>query len=483
LATQVGGIQTNVLVVTYDNAGNITVDSRFRNLAFQYDANNRQKQSSATDGSGAVVSVYDAGGQRVATQVSGSLTNVLVYDAGGKLVAEYGSAPTESSGTQFVTSDAQGSPRAITSASGTVISRHDYAPFGEDLPSGIGMRAPGQNYSQPDAVRQKYAGMENDDASGMAHTLWRQYDNLSARWTAPDPYGGSMSIASPQSFNRYSYVENDPVNQVDPLGLALADIGVVQTDSVAEAQMLERRIFQIDANARYAAAHGGTVSYEGNRAFFTPAAASLGAASLGGAAAGVSNSATASVNVVGGDGIGGSQNSSGLVLPTDPNHLAMLDVLLGEASSPGNPSWGMDDYGEGAYRRPRGRLAEWEVEGEMKYMIFTIDNRLHDWTQYGFKGWKDVIEQDSKQFLGYKKGGNIAKLANDPALVEKARMAIQAINDYRAQPLRNVPGLTRFYYWKAIVQDNDGDKQYAIMKRGRATRMANTDFMVSENRY
>lgn len=91
--------------MTYDDAGNVTVDSRFRNLAFQYDANNRQKQSSASDGSGAVVSVYDAGGQRVATQVSGSLTNVLVYDASSKLVAEYGSAPPEANGTQYVTAD------------------------------------------------------------------------------------------------------------------------------------------------------------------------------------------------------------------------------------------------------------------------------------------------------------------------------------------------------------------------------------------
>jgi len=72
--------------VTYDDGGNVTVDSKFRNLQFQYDANNRQKQSANIDGTGAVVSVYDAGGQRVATQVAGALTNVLVYDATGKLV-------------------------------------------------------------------------------------------------------------------------------------------------------------------------------------------------------------------------------------------------------------------------------------------------------------------------------------------------------------------------------------------------------------
>lgn len=205
--------------LTYDSAGNVTVDSKFRNLAFQYDANNRQKQSSAPDGSGAVVSVYDAGGQRVATQVGGSLTNVLVYDAGGKLVAEYGSAPPQTNGTQYVTSDQQGSPRAITDSSGAIVSRHDYAPFGEELVANVGMRMTGQNYSQPDSVRQKYAGMENDDATGMSHTLWRKFDPLSARWTVPDSYGGSMEIDDPQSFNRYAYVYNDPVNETDPLGL------------------------------------------------------------------------------------------------------------------------------------------------------------------------------------------------------------------------------------------------------------------------
>lgn len=205
--------------MTYDDAGNVLIDQKFRNLKFQYDANNRQKQSSNLDDTGVVVSVYDAGGQRVATQAGGTLTNVLVYDATGKLVAEYDSAPPASNGTQFVTADHQGSQRAITSSDGSVVSRHDYLPFGEDIPGNVGMRSTAQGYAQSDGVRQKHAGMENDDATDMSHTLWRQYDDLSARWTAPDPYGGSMTVANPQSFNRYNYVENDPVNKVDPLGL------------------------------------------------------------------------------------------------------------------------------------------------------------------------------------------------------------------------------------------------------------------------
>ena len=184
------------------------------------------------------MSVYDAGGQRVATQVGGSLTNVLVYDVSGKLVAEYGSSATLG-GTQYLFSDQHGSPRAITGTTGTVISRHDYAPFGEEIGT-VGMRTSSQGYTAGDNARQKYAGMETDDATGMAHTLWRQYDSFSGRWTAPDPYGGSMSIGSPQSFNRYSYVNNDPVNKVDPTGLMLSDIGVYQTANPEAARLTER---------------------------------------------------------------------------------------------------------------------------------------------------------------------------------------------------------------------------------------------------
>lgn len=204
--------------VTYDQAGNVTTDSKFRNRKYQYDANNRQKQSSNLDDSGVVKNIFDAGGQRVATQVGGVITNVMVYDARGRIVAEY-STNAAPSGTQYVFSDHQGTPRVITNNEGGVIARNDYLPFGEDLLNNVGLRASTPGYGGSGAARQKYAAMEVNEATGMAHTLWRQYDAYSGRWTAADPYRGSMSADSPQSLNRYSYVENDPVNKVDPSGL------------------------------------------------------------------------------------------------------------------------------------------------------------------------------------------------------------------------------------------------------------------------
>src|SRR4029453_18042924 len=44
--------------VSYDNAGNITSDSKFRNRQFTYDANNRQRSSANIDGSNTVTSVF-----------------------------------------------------------------------------------------------------------------------------------------------------------------------------------------------------------------------------------------------------------------------------------------------------------------------------------------------------------------------------------------------------------------------------------------
>jgi RHS repeat-associated protein len=215
------------LGITYDDAGNITTDSRFTARQYIYDANNRQRQIAQVNGTGASTSVYDGTGQRVATMAATSVDNVLVYDAGGKLVAEYGQTSVNR-GTSYVFTDHQSSTRVVMDSSGTVTSRHDYQAYGGEIGAGVGQRATAQKYGQGDSARQKYAGMEQDDGSSNSHTLWRKYDATSGRWTSPDPYNGSMTIADPQTFNRYSYVNNDPVNQVDASGLMPrtgADVG------------------------------------------------------------------------------------------------------------------------------------------------------------------------------------------------------------------------------------------------------------------
>ena len=80
--------------VTYDNAGNILQDAKFRMLNYTYDANNRQLSVAAMTSDLSQTSVYDCVGQRVQTTSNG-LTRTMVYDVFGRVVADYNGTTVE----------------------------------------------------------------------------------------------------------------------------------------------------------------------------------------------------------------------------------------------------------------------------------------------------------------------------------------------------------------------------------------------------
>ena len=68
-----------------------------------------------------------------------------------------------------------------------------------------------------------YATYWRDSVSGLDYANQRYYSNTYGRFMTPDPYkavgGASGNPRDPQSWNRYAYVNNDPVNFTDPKGL------------------------------------------------------------------------------------------------------------------------------------------------------------------------------------------------------------------------------------------------------------------------
>jgi hypothetical protein len=49
--------------------------------------------------------------------------------------------------------------------------------------------------------------------------MFRNLSPTMGRFNRPDPYDGSYDQSNPQSLNRYSYVLNNPLGYLDPLGL------------------------------------------------------------------------------------------------------------------------------------------------------------------------------------------------------------------------------------------------------------------------
>jgi RHS repeat-associated protein len=204
---QANGMTTNQIasvngtVFNYDASGNVTGDGA---RVYAYDAENRVVSV------GGIVSEsygYDAANRRVKKESGGVVTH-YVWE-GSRVIAEYerGGA-TPATGIRYYHQDRL-STRIFTDESVVVKGTTDHLPFGEE----IGVSGEGEKH--------KFTTYERD-ATGINYAVNRHYNSQQGRFNQVDPLGmGAASLANPQSLNRYSYVQNDPANAVDPSGLLM----------------------------------------------------------------------------------------------------------------------------------------------------------------------------------------------------------------------------------------------------------------------
>jgi RHS repeat-associated protein len=87
----------------------------------------------------------------------------------------------------------------------------NYYPFGEEITS-----TANNDY--------KFASTYRDSATGLDYAVNRYYASGTGRFLTPDYYTRSAGADSPQTFNRYNYAGNDPVNMTDPDGLFVKNV-------------------------------------------------------------------------------------------------------------------------------------------------------------------------------------------------------------------------------------------------------------------
>jgi RHS repeat-associated protein len=206
-------------VPTYDADGNMTKDCSFSSppkYAWDSDGNPITLRSSQV--------TFDALDREVEVKNGSTITQIL-YSPIGKLGTMNGqtvkaariplpggsTAQVGSSGATYILhADWLGSSRLTTNYS-TRSMTYDtaYAPFGEAYSS-----------TSSASTYLDFTGQFQDTMVGLDDFLYREYDPVQGRWISPDPAGmGAVNPANPQSWNRYAYVLNNPLSNIDPDGL------------------------------------------------------------------------------------------------------------------------------------------------------------------------------------------------------------------------------------------------------------------------
>jgi RHS repeat-associated protein len=106
-----------------------------------------------------------------------------------------------STGNEHYHTDALGSSLSLSNGQGASVTTYIYEPFGKTTVTGTSTNA------------FQYNGREND-GTGLAYYQARYYSPILQRFISQDPHGMDGGL------NFYAYTLNDPVNSIDPLGLA-----------------------------------------------------------------------------------------------------------------------------------------------------------------------------------------------------------------------------------------------------------------------
>jgi RHS repeat-associated protein len=136
----------------------------------------------------------------------------------GQLLATIAPDPSFGTRVTHLHLDQVGTPRLATDESGISLTTHKYWPFGTESPGSA------------DTERMKFTGHERDlmasaggvpDVHSLDYMHARYYDASMGRLSV-DPVVGQQR--DPQSWNRYSYVLNNPINKADPSGKCVWDL-------------------------------------------------------------------------------------------------------------------------------------------------------------------------------------------------------------------------------------------------------------------
>ncbi len=214
------GLGRNMSWTSFNMASAITQGTT--NIGFLYDADHqRYKQCTGGCTAPTTTRIYmnnmfdGAGSEKSTTGTSVTWSDYIV--AGGHIVAERFNVIGVIS-TRYFVGDHEGSTSVLTDESQRVSERNSYDSWGKRRHAD-GTDDP--SCSQVSQSTRGYTGHEHLDAVCLINMNARLYDPSIGRFLSADTI--VQNPANGQSHNRYSYVNNNPLNATDPTGHELAN--------------------------------------------------------------------------------------------------------------------------------------------------------------------------------------------------------------------------------------------------------------------
>ncbi|ERJ19291.1 Rhs family protein [Salinisphaera shabanensis E1L3A] len=148
--------------------------------------------------------------------------------AGGQTIAIRIERDNNDNDTEYLHRDHLGSITAMTDSSGEVQNHFSYDAFGKRrFDDWFANPSDSLLYDLAIEPRRGFTGHAHLDNVGLIHMNGRVYDPILGRFTSPDTY--VQFPETTQGFNRYTYVNNNPLSYTDPsghfIGVSAAAIG------------------------------------------------------------------------------------------------------------------------------------------------------------------------------------------------------------------------------------------------------------------
>jgi len=187
--------------------------------AFAYTPNRQywRQVSNYTNG-GSATTIYVSGLLEKVTTSAGTDFRHLVHAGSATIVLSRQSSGVNN--TYYVTTDHLGSSSAITNSSGGIVVNASFDAFGKRRGSSWSGSPTSSDWSAiAGTTRHGYTDHTMLDNLNLIHMNGRVHDAVLGRFVSADPY--ITEPGNTQNYNRYSYVYNNPLSNLDPSGFGV----------------------------------------------------------------------------------------------------------------------------------------------------------------------------------------------------------------------------------------------------------------------